>query len=230
MNNGEISDANGLAFTDPATDGITLTSGLLPADDIMGDSLANTMALAVDGIQFAVVTDVAAELDHLVLPKGAFAPSATPTLGDGSVMVDTASDKLWFHSSGAWVDASLASEAQSIQNAYTADEILLIRDALYISAADNVSKADATGSGDSTKLIGFAVAAAADTASVEVQSSGVMGGFSSLTAGARQFLSETAGEIVETKPTGNVTVVQAGYAKSTTEVQIAIAVLGRSVA
>jgi hypothetical protein len=211
----------------PGSNGIVQTAGDLPLDDVMGDSLENTMASATDGIQFAAVTDVAAELDHLVLPIGNFAPSATPTLGEGSAMIDTLNDKFWFYSSGAWVDASIATEAESIQNSYTADEALLIRDALYVSAADNVSKADA--SADATaKAIGFAVAAAADTFPVEVQSAGVMTGFSGLTPGGLVYLSTTAGLVSSTKPSGagnNITAM--GIAKSATEIQINIQYLGK---
>ncbi len=118
--------------------------------------------------------------------------------------------------------------AETLDSSYTADETLLIRDALYISAADNVSKA--VGSGESTaRLIGFGVAAAADTNSVTVRKNGVMVGFSGLTAGARQFLHpSSAGLITETIPvgTGNI-IVQAGYAKSTTDLEIQIQQLGQ---
>jgi len=112
--------------------------------------------------------------------------------------------------------------AQKVCNDYTADEILIIVDALYISAADNVSKADA--SAESTaRLMGFAAAAAADTTTVSVCSEGLLGGFSALTPGATYFLSETAGLITTTPPsTDDSAVVQVGYAKSATEIQIHI--------
>jgi hypothetical protein len=56
-----------------------------------------------------------------------------------------------------------------------------------------------------------------------------MGGFSGLTAGARYYLSAgTAGTITATIPsgTGN-TIVQCGYAKSATDLQIQLLQLGR---
>lgn len=118
--------------------------------------------------------------------------------------------------------------AETVDSSYTADEVLTIRDALYISAADNVSKA--IGSGESTaRLMGFAVAGAADTAPVSVRKNGSLPGFTALTAGARQYLSPTvAGAITETIPVGTgQVVVQAGYARSTTELEIQIQQLGQ---
>lgn len=149
--------------------------------------------------------------------------------GSGSIQLDgqnwpqadgTANQILKTDGAGqlSYVDAF----ASKISNSYTADEALLAVDALYISAADNVSKADA--SAESTaRVIGFAEAGAADTASVNVVSEGVLGGFTGLTAGATYFLSETAGLITTTPPSNDESaVVQVGYAKSTTELHIHI--------
>ena len=109
-----------------------------------------------------------------------------------------------------------------IKNAYTADEALAIRDVVYISAADNVSKADASAEGTG-RVIGLAEAAAADTASVNVISEGIVTGFAGLTVGARYFLSETAGAITATFPSADeANIVQIGYAKSATELHLHI--------
>lgn len=121
------------------------------------------------------------------------------------------------------------STATKVCNSYTADEILAARDALYISAADNVSKADVSAAGSAAQVMGFALAAAADTASVDVCSEGILTGFTGLTAGARQYADPaTPGGRTETLPvgTGN-TIVQLGYAKSTTELHIHIEQMGR---
>jgi len=118
--------------------------------------------------------------------------------------------------------------ANQVFNSYTADETIAAVDALYISAADNVSKASATAGGAESRLMGFALASAADTDPVDVVSEGVLDGFSGLTPGSRYYLSDTAGLITPTIPvgTGN-TVVQAGYAKNATSLQIHIEQMGR---
>jgi hypothetical protein len=114
-------------------------------------------------------------------------------------------------------------------NSYTADEALADRDFVYVSAADNVSKCDASGGGAASQGIGFVTSSAADTDPVNVQSEGVLNGFTSLTAGARYYADPaTPGLITSTLPTGTgQTIVQVGYAKSTTEMHIHIEQLGR---
>lgn len=122
-----------------------------------------------------------------------------------------------------------SSTSTKVCNDYTADEILAARDVLYISAADNVSKAVVSAAGAASRVMGLALAAAADLATVSVCSEGVMTGFTGLTAGARQYANPAAaGEITETTPIGaGNTIVQVGYAKSTTELHIHIEQLGR---
>ena len=119
--------------------------------------------------------------------------------------------------------------ASQVKNAYTADEALAARDVVYISAADNVSKAIASGGGAASRAVGLTTASAIDTASVDVQSDGIITGFSGLTAGDRMYLSAaSAGLLVNSVPSGSGnTIVQIGYAKSASEVQLQIAQLGR---
>ena len=96
------------------------------------------------------------------------------------------------------------------------------RDVVYISAADTVLPADANAE-SSSRVIGFATASAIATAAVIVQSAGVLSGFSGLTAGARYYLSETAGAVTATVPTTSAAnVIQVGYAASTTKMQIQV--------
>lgn len=229
LNNQALSDAGSVSFTDPATDGITVTAGTLIADDILGDKFVNVMEVD-SAIRFPVVTDDADELSALRLPAIAGTPSATPTGGEATVVWDSSNDKMYVWDGAAWKDMSLASEAQSIQNTFTAGAGgIAARDVVYISAADTVLKAQGTASGNESYAIGFAVAAASAGNPVEVQSAGIMGGFSTLTAGARYFVSPaTAGAITSTLPigSGNV-IVQVGYARDVDEVFIDIQQLGR---
>lgn|SRR5574343_74679 len=228
MNNQDVSDVNDLAFNDPTTGTINQTAGNLVIDNLMAKERSNTLTTAAD-ILFPVITDVAGEVDMLRLPALAGSPSASPTAsGEGFLVWDSTNDKMFAWNGSAWMDQSLAEEAKSIQNLYTADGAIAARDVLYISAADKAKKAACTSVGNESYAIGLAVAAAADTDPVESQSAGVMAGFSGLTAGSRYFLSATAGAITPTVPvaSGNV-VVQVGYAKSATELQIQILQLGR---
>jgi hypothetical protein len=128
----------------------------------------------------------------------------------------------------SWVTPPDDTEANLIGNIYTADEALAACDALYISAADNVSKASATGGGAASQLVGFAQALAADTDPVTVVSEGVLSGFSGLTPGSRYYLSATAGAITTTIPVGSGnSVIQAGFAKNATTLHIHIEQMGR---
>lgn len=119
--------------------------------------------------------------------------------------------------------------AETVCNEYTADEALSAAEMVYISAADNVSLCDTSGGGAPSRAIGFTAAAAADTNPVSVCSAGVLAGFTGLTAGSRYYADpSTPGGVTTTTPTGTGnTVVQAGYAKSATEMQIQIMQLGR---
>jgi len=109
---------------------------------------------------------------------------------------------------------------------FTAGEAIAARDAVYVSGAGEVGKADC-GTLAKSGLWGFAKASASAAASVGVRSSGKLGGFSGLTPGARQFLS-SSGAITESLPTGTGSViVQAGVALSATELGIQIMQLGR---
>ncbi len=173
---------------------------------------------ATGGVQFATVTDDAGELDNLVIPKIAGTPTATPTNGEGSMVFDSTNNLLYIWDGSIWNNAfSSASSAQSVRNTYTAGAGgIAARDFVYVSAADTVLKADA--SAESTaRVIGCAQAAITAAASGLIQSEGLITGFTGLTAGARQYLSETAGEMTETPPTAaNAVVFQVGFAKSTT--------------
>ena len=229
MNNTSVSDVLNLDFNDPSTATIDQTSGALIVDDLMFQTKENVMTTA-GAVLFPTVTDVADEVDALRLPALAGNPSATPSDGgEGYLVWDSTNDKLFAWDGAAWKDLSVVNEAGLVCNTYTADEALSANDAVYISAADNVSKADVSAGGAASRVIGFTDAAAADLASVNVCSEGVLGGFSGLTAGSRYYADPaTPGGITTTTPVGSGnTIVQVGYAKSTTELHIHIEQLGR---
>lgn len=228
MNNGALEDVGDLAFTDPATDGISgLTDGLMIADDIMGEDRDNTMQ-AASSILFPAVTDVAANLDMLQVPQSSAIPTATPANNSNAGFLVEFDGSLYMWDGSAWNDLGIADNANGVVNAYVADEALADRDFLYISAADNVSKCDASAGGAASRGMGFATSSAIDTGAVNVQSEGVLDGFT-LTAGSRYYADPgTAGLITATKPVGSGnTIVQVGYAKSTTDLHIHIEQLGR---
>lgn len=228
MNNQDVSDIKNLDFNDPSVSTIEQTAGALIVDNIMAKERENLMTTA-GGISFPVIADVAGQVDAFRLPALVGAPTATPsTGGEGHLVWDSTNNKLYAWDGAAWDDLSTVDAANKVVNSYTADEALAARDVLYISAADNVSKALANNTSQSYAM-GLAVAAAIDTAPVEVQSEGVMTGFTGLTAGSRYYLdATTAGAITSTIPTGTGnTVVQVGYAKSTTALHIHIEQMGR---
>lgn len=106
-----------------------------------------------------------------------------------------------------------------------AGEAIAIRDCVYIepnNSAGTAGRIYRTDAGTPRKsssgfVIGFAVAAIAAGATGKVRLMGVMGGFSSLTAGAIQYASTTAGGITETQPNNSV---QVAIALSTTQILI----------
>lgn len=227
-NNQDVSDVSDLSFNDPTAGTINQTAGALIVDNIMAKERQNTMTTA-GGIAFPVITDVAGEVDSFKLPALAGAPTASPTVGgEGHMLWNSTLDHLYVWNGSSWTDVSVSAAAYTVQNDYMADEALSARDVLYISAADNVSKALADNSSTSYAM-GLAVASAADTAPVQVQSEGVMTGFSGLTAGSRYYLSaSSAGAITTAIPTGTGnTIVQIGYAKSATALHVHIEQLGR---
>lgn len=229
MNGQDVSDLSDLVFTDPSVGTINQTAGSVIVDNLMAKERANAITSAGD-IQFGVIADAAGEVDSLVLPKLAGAPTAVPTAGEGSFLYDTTNDKLWLYTTAGWDDLSTVTSAKYVSNIYTAEEALAAVDAVYISSADSVSKADADVDAKAS-VIGFAKAAALITTDVEVVSEGVLTGFSGLTAGSRYFLSATPGLITDTAPTGaGNNIVSVGFAKSATALQIQIQYIGKKVA
>lgn len=227
LNTTAVSGVTTATFANPTTGTINQTAGNLVIDNIMAKERANVITSA-GSIQFGAVADTVGGLGSLLLPKLAGAPTAVPTAGEGSFVYDSTNDKLWLYTTAGWDDLSTVTSAANVEDTYTAAVILATNDAVYISAADNVSKAIASAS-TSSQVVGFAIAGVAALATVNVRKTGRMGGFTALTAGARYYLDgTTAGAISATVPTGaGHTIVQAGYAKNTTTLDIQIQNLGR---
>jgi len=216
---------------------LTINGGLVASgtgidmnNDNISDIGAVTFTDATSSLTFQTATDTAGELDQLMLPKIAGTPTATPTNGEAACVWDSSNNLLYVWDGAAWNNAFVsASAANKIVNTYTATSGgVSIRDVLSTNGtADEVQKADANADA-SSHVVGLAVAAASGAASVSVQSSGLMDGFTALTSGAVQYLSETAGALTETAPTtSGANLVRVGYAKNTTTVDIHIEHLGR---
>lgn len=231
MNNGTISDVDDLSFTDPSTDGITNTSGTHPADKIMFEDDENSMDVG-SAVLFPVVADNADQLDAFRLPAIAGIPSATPSDGgEGYLVWDSTNNDLYAWDGTAWDNLNIVESAERVCNQYTVSEVggVAIGDILYISAADTVSKADVSGLGAASRVIGMSSNAAADTGTSTVCDNGVVTGLSGLTAGARYFADPgTAGGYTTTVPAGSGNkIYQIGYGKSTTAMHLQIQYLGR---
>ena len=229
MNNGNVSDAGDLSFTDPTTDGITRTDGTHAADDMMFQDAENTMASGA-AVLFPTVTDNADQVDAFRLPAIAGAPSATPTDGgEGYLVWDSTGDRMFAWTGSEWDDLSTVTTAEKICNEYTFTTTAVLGDTVYIDGADSVDLGDVSGGGAASRVVGVARTAVTATNPGEVCSDGVVDGYVGLTAGARYYGDPaTPGKITTTAPsgTGN-TIVQVGYAKSTTALHLQIQQLGR---
>lgn len=229
MNNTDISEIQDAVFNDPTTGTINQTAGNLIIDDIMAKERDNEMTTA-GSVLFPLVTDAAGEVDSFKVPHIAGAPTATPAFSsDGGYLVyDDTNNNMYVWDGAAWDNMNTVATANNIENTYTAEVAIAANDVVYISSADNVSPAQADAEA-TARAIGFASAGASAAASVEVRSDGLLTGFSGLTAGARYFVSTAvAGAISTTVPAGSGHVlVQCGFAKSATALQIQFANFGR---
>lgn len=216
-----ISNAGDIGFDDPAVNTIEQTAGALIVDNIMAKERNNVMTTA-GAILFPAIGDVAGELDAFQLPQSSALPTATPANNSNQGFLVSYNGRPYHWNGTSWDDLTTAASTQSVVNTFTAAVNIAAREVVYISGADSVSLADNDAEATST-VIGLAVSGASATNPVEVQSSGIMGGFSGLTPGAIYFLSNTAGAITATPPAGNSReTVQIGYAKSATELFIDI--------
>lgn len=221
LNNQDVSDVSDISFNDPAVGTIigSNANNTIIANDLMGQAKENTMAVGA-AILFPTVADAVNEVDAYRFPTIAGVPTAAPadaSSGGGFALYDTTGKNLYLWDGALWDNIE---NSEAVENSYTAEEAIAARDCVYISSADSVSKADAD---DDTKsqAIGFAQLAALITAPVLIKTDGIVTGFTGLTAGARYFISSTAGAITATAPTASGrNVMQVGFAKSTTALQI----------
>lgn len=229
LNNTNVSEIDDLSFND-ATSTITNQEGSFEADDLMFDSRENVME-STGAVLFPVITDTADEVDSFRLPSLAGAPSAVPADGgEGFLVWNSTANALYVWDGAAWQNTSIVEEASRVCAEYTAGEAIAIGEVVYISAADTVSLADASGGGAPSRVVGMAgTAAALALDPVKICSEGVISGLAGLTAGDRYYADPaTPGAITTTVPVGSGnTIVQIGYAKSATEIHLQIDQLGR---
>lgn len=231
MNGQDISDLSDLVFTDPSVGTINQTAGSLIINNIMAKDRENLLTTA-GSVTFPVITDSAGQVDAFRLPALAGTPTATPTTGgEGHLVWDSSNNIPYAWNGTSWQNLALATEALSVQNPWIAEVAIAARDVVFVSSADNVSPAIASADVEARKVVGFAVAAALAAAAVEVQTDGIVSGFSGLTAGDVQYLSSSvAGGIVATPPGAGNSVVKVGVAKSATQVQIIHQYMGKKAA
>ncbi len=213
----------------PSTKGLVATASEIAFDNVVAKERTNVFTTAGD-ILFPVVTDTAGQVDAFRLPAIAGTPTATPTAsGEGFVVWDSTNDLMYVHNGATWTNAfAAAASSAAIITSWTSASTIATRDVVYISAADTVEKAKADVVATSY-AIGFAVAGTTVGLPISIQENGNMGGFSGLTAGSRYYLSgATAGAVTATIPsTTGYSIVQCGFAKSTTSMHIAFQELGR---
>lgn len=228
MNTTDVTGVKNITFNDPTTDVINQTAGNLVIDNIMAKERSNLLTTSGE-ILFPTVTDTSGLVDNFRIPVIAGAPTATPTnAGEGYMVWDSTNDNLYVWNGTIWDNQNTVTSAQNLDDTYTAATTIASRDAVYISAADNVTPASASAPGTS-QTVGFATAGASSAASVTVRKYGRLGGFTSLTSGSRYYLDgTTAGAITATLPTtSGHTIVQVGYAKNATTLDIQFQSLGR---
>jgi hypothetical protein len=159
------------------------------------------------------------------------APSNVADHGFVYVKADGDDSELFFYGdhSGAGVEVQITKDGflnvQAIASSeFTASELISAGDALYISGASTLGKADATTADGKNYVVGFAQAGASSSAVVKmfalpgaIVTTGSIVGFAS--AGEAVYLSETAGVVTVTAPTASgSTVYKVGYALSATSI------------
>lgn len=227
LNTNPVSGSGSITFTDPTTNTINQTSGALKINNIMRVDGVNSMTSGSQ-INFPVVTNTATQLGLFRIPQVAGIPSVAPTnAAAGALVYDTADLDLYVWNGTSWHNQDVVNAASAVQDTYTAGAAINARDVVYLSAADNVSGALNTSATTAT-AVGLAIAAAASAATVTVMKVGRMTGFTALTPAARYYISSTAGTISASVPSASgSSIVQVGYAKNATTLDIQIQQLGR---
>lgn len=227
-----ISNVTNIQFNDPTADTINQTAGTLVIDDIMAVDRDNAMSSGASILFASSISDLAGEVDAFRLPHltSGNAPTANPTATGGGFLVESGgSVYVWDEALSSWNNLGVADSAENLQNDdYVAGEGLTSAFALYISGADEVSKAQAD-SVATSEVIGFNASNVTSGAAVTLVTAGRLDAFSGLTAGTRYYLDpDTAGEITDTVPTTSGDVIMfVGYAKNSTTLEMQFQYLGR---
>jgi hypothetical protein len=116
----------------------------------------------------------------------------------------------------SWSSSPAASTISVLSSTFNCLAGVIVGEAVYINAVDNVAEADADIAAAAHPAIGF-VASKPTGITCTVQLLGELGGFVGLTTGSVYFLSTTAGSITIFAPVGAGTLVQRlGVARNTT--------------
>lgn len=223
-----ISAVTNITFNDPTANTINQTAGTLIINNIMAKERNNTMTTAGE-ILFPIVTNTSTQLDNFQFPQVAGAPTATPSnSGEGFAVWDSTDDALYIWNGVSWDNQNIVTQANSVDNDYTAGEAITAGNVVYISAADTVKRSSATATPLAYSL-GVARATAASGGTVTIIQDGEAPVFSGLTPGSRYYLSATAaGGVDPTIPTGTGhVIVKIGMARNSTTMELQIEDLGR---
>lgn len=228
MNNKDITEVQDISFQAPSTATINQTAGNLIVDDIMAKERNNVMTSAGAILFPSIVGATAGQVDSFKLPHSTLAPSVTPAFSSDAGYLMSGAGKLYFWNGSSWDDYSTSLEAQQVANIFPAAGSLADRVCVYIDSSGNIEETDISVLA-SSQAVGFTKNSAATVGDpVSVASVGVLDGFTSLTPGARYYCDVINGQISSSIPTGSgLTIIQAGYAKSATELMVMIQQLGR---
>jgi hypothetical protein len=114
-----------------------------------------------------------------------------------------------------WMGMPIPLSALLIGGIYNCPIGVAVGDAVFLSAADNVDRSDASVVSD-RPVIGF-VHSKPTTTTCRVQYAGDLSVFVGLTVGATYYLDTTAGQITTTPPSGTGNIVQeVGFARNAT--------------
>jgi hypothetical protein len=212
--------ASGVAVDLLATSGLSFSTGELQLDDsvagtgisiaskVMSVDYGSTASTAVEGdTTFAAAAGAGLTGGQASAALGG-GISYTMTVGAGNGIVVNADD----------VEVNQDTVEQVLTNA-TSTTTSSDRDIMVMNASGTINPGDANDA-FSDQIVGIAAQAHSATATATVFNipGSVIGGFTGLTAGATQYLSETAGALTATAPTtSGAQVVRIGHAISTTE-------------
>ncbi|MCJ8298986.1 MAG: hypothetical protein MJK13_08650 [Pseudomonadales bacterium] len=215
--------------SDSATDDLTLstftagtsfavTGGVTITDNIVFNALDDTIA----GVENQNLLDK--EADETISGEYTFSDTLNiPTALDATTPVQgsvyTSGNSFFFHNGTSYIELASNAAASQLKKEMTSGEALTAGDAVYLSANDVVSKADASALATG-KFIGFAETTVGSAVAVNVITAGIaMGVLTAATVNDHFFLSETSGDVTSTRPsTSGAIVYFVGYASNATDI------------